>query len=324
MINKMTHAKSLTLNDRTIELAKKNCLGIFLNVNVEIANGGSSDTKIPVEKVLEKIRFNVKKNNKTALVEMDAFKIALLNVFDANGYFNIDGTISIPKENTTQLNVPLYIDGPFRAEDYTSFDISMDVNQSINDNVTINSVTAEVTAVYTDEKLDDAVIERTKNIFKTSFQAGSYQEAVHLNTLNSIQQAIVIIRDKTGKRSDKIVKKIGIRSIGTEKTDIMELGYKSALMINKMQFSPKTQPTGVIFIDFRTELTGDNWGIKAWRLGQDKLYLALEAEQEGTIEVLTKELIVNTSLIDKADEQPEAEFYPEYYPPIGTTMHPMG
>ena len=49
MINKMTHAKSLTLNDRTIELAKKNCLGIFLNVNVEIANGGSSDTKIPVE-----------------------------------------------------------------------------------------------------------------------------------------------------------------------------------------------------------------------------------------------------------------------------------
>jgi hypothetical protein len=38
--------------------------------------------------------FCVRKNNKTALVEMDAFKIALLNVFDANGYFNVDGTIS--------------------------------------------------------------------------------------------------------------------------------------------------------------------------------------------------------------------------------------
>ncbi|WP_457613844.1 hypothetical protein [Methanocaldococcus sp.] len=310
MISKMTHAKTLTINEPSIELSRKNCLGIFINAEITVENGSSTSTTVKIEDILNKIRFDVRKNNKTALVEMNAFNLALLNLFDANGYLKIDGTISIQGDSTAKVVAPLYVDGPFRGAEYSSFDISMSVNQSIGDNLTIKSINAEVTGVYTDMDFGDTIIERTKNWFKTSFNAGSYREVLQINSINAIQQAIIIIRDKNGTRSDNIVEKIGLRNIGTEKTDIMELGYNSAIMVNKMIFTPKTRPVGVIYMDFTKELTLDEYGIKAWRLGNDKLYLALESSDEGTVEVITKELIVNSELIDNPNPNTDkAEIY---------------
>ena len=74
--------------------------------------------------------------------------------------------------------------------------------------------------------------------------------------------------------------------------------YLSAKMINKMNCSNKFQPKGALYINFCDEITQDMLGIKGWRLLNEKLYFALESSSEGSIEVLSKELVVNTELVD--------------------------
>ncbi|XRO77888.1 hypothetical protein ACO3VM_09425 (plasmid) [Methanocaldococcus sp. 10A] len=303
MITKITHAHELTLDNKTTELSTYNCLGIFLNARITVSNSDAKDATVKVEDILNKIKFNVRKNNTTSLIEIDAFTLALFNIFDANSYFNVDANVKIPKEAQQDIIVPLYVDGPFRAEDYNDFDISMTVNQKVNDVVSISDIAVEVTGVYTDEKIDDSIIERTKKVFKKEFASGSYQEVVRINTTNAVQQGIIIFRDKNGVRTDNI-KKIGLRVIEKTSTDILMESYASAKMIGKLQHNPKIMPKGVLFIDFRNEVTSDYYGIKMWRLNKDeKLFFAVESDIEGTIEVVTKELVVRPELIDKTKEE---------------------
>ncbi len=320
MITKITHAHELTLDNKTTELSTHNCLGIFLNARISVSNSDAKDATVNIEDVLNKIKFNVRKNNTTSLIEIDAFTLALFNIFDANSYFNVDANVKIPKESQQNIIVPLYVDGPFRAEDYYDFDISMTVNQKVSDVVSISDIAVEVTGVYTDEKINDPIVERTKKVFKKGFVSGSYQEVVRLNTTNAVQQGIIIFRDKNGVRTDNI-KKIGLRVVENTSTDILMESYASAKMICKLQYNPKIMPRGVLFLDFRHEVTGDYYGIKMWRLNKDeKLFFAVESDIEGTIEVATKELVVTPELLDKSNEEiiitptsPEIDSNPDYY-----------
>jgi hypothetical protein len=300
MLTKNSYANHISLNNPILELSTKNTMEIYTRLLVEVENGEDKDANVPVEEILNKIKLNLRKNNKTALVEVDAFKLCLLNQFDSGSYFNADGTVKVPKGGVAQIEVPLCIEGPFSASQYDDFDISLNVNQTVGTNLSIKSVDGVITTVNTDTDFSDEIIERTANVFKKSFDAISYQEVLKIQSTNAMQEAIVIIRGKNGKRTDDIIKNIGLRGIGNTKIDLYMVDYLSAKMMNRMNCNNKFQPKGALYINFCDEITQDVWGIKGWRLLNEKLYFALESLGEGSIEVLTKELVVNSELIDNA------------------------
>ena len=300
MLTKNSYANTLSLNNPILELSTKNTTEIYTRLLVEVENGGDKDSNVPVENILNKIKLNLRKNNKTALVEVDAFKLCVLNQFSGS-YFNADGTVNVPKNGIASIEVPLCIEGPFSASQYDDFDISLTVNQSVGTNISIKSVDGIITTVNTDMDFSNKIIERTVNVFKKSFDTISYQEVLRMHSTNAMQEAIVIIRGKNGKRTDDIIKNIGLRGIGNTKIDLYMVDYLSAKMINKMNCNNKFQPKGALYINFCDEITHDMLGIKGWRLLNEKLYFALESLSEGSIEVLSKELVVDSELINNAE-----------------------
>ena len=69
MLTKNSYANTLSLNNPTLELSTKNTTEIYTRLLVEVENGGDKDVNVPVEDILNKIKLNLRKNNKTALVE---------------------------------------------------------------------------------------------------------------------------------------------------------------------------------------------------------------------------------------------------------------
>ena len=271
---------------------------ILLYFNITLKS--TAQETIDIEKILEKIRINIKKDSDIILSNLTAFNHVIEN-YILHGTINPDTKVKTVKDDDKILNIPIVISGGhsgFQAYRYDSLALDIDVKEKISENTEISNIDVAISIIGTHPQDRRAFLDWTVKSQKAEFNIQDYDEILKLPKGNAIQKGFLIFRDSNGVRTDDIIQKIGLASAGMEEIEVINsFDYASYKAMQTM--STDRSVKGVVVYDYRI-ITEDTYGLKSWRL-KDKENMKIKAKTKapGTLEYIQFEHIVDTTIIDQ-------------------------
>lgn len=312
---KRTLMDKFTLSNKKTDLPRDAVIDrIFVNFSGIINNVNSTtDSVIKMADILDKISdMRIVSDGNTVHYSVKALDIAVLNYYDSQGKtVNPDAEFTAVKNTTTPFNFMVIFDqGDILALSKESLEFSINVNPTVNADCTITDLTglisieenvytpAEFAATYgaSLELAAEPKIVALEKAFNISEELAEFFE-IPTGTLN--RRAVLTSYNNAGVRGASLPSKIGIIVTTPDRREIYTLDYASMKEINRRAYlcAPLT---GVVMIDYGTEITNDNFGLRGWKFQKGDYQIAAKAAAAGKIRYLSCEYVVNTRTFETA------------------------
>jgi len=310
---KRTLSQKITYANKTIDLPRDAVIdAIHLRCSITLVNGDTtnafSGTYEDVLKAIKEVRVVSDGNN--VHYALSGLDIAIMNYYDTagKGGVNPDTAISIGAGASVTFEFLLTLDaGDIIAVEKGSLKLTVEFEKNVATNVTLDTdasfieITLDEDVYAPDEEIPIAGEPKVYAIEKDFATLNEFNEVLELPVNTLLHRAILVFKNTAGVRSDSVCEKYGIVQTSPERVELYNIGYKTAILLDKQEYNVDTPITGVSILDFGEEVTRDGLGIRAWRLNKGDLQLALRTSANGKVRYISHELVVNEEIIDKLD-----------------------
>lgn len=312
---KRTLMDKFTLSNKKTDLPRDAVIDrVFVNFVGKVNNvSATTDSTLKKSDLLDKITdMRIVSDGNTVHYSVKALDLAILNYYDSQGKtVNPDEEITATKNTETPFSFMLTFDqGDILALSKESLEFSINVNTTVNADCTISELTGTISIeenVYTPAEFQatygaslelaaEPKIVALEKTFNISEELAEFFE-IPTGTLN--RRAVLTAYSAAGVRGGSLPSKIGIIVTTPDRREIYTLDYASMKEINRRAYLC-TPITGVVMIDYGTEITNDNFGLRGWKFQKGDYQVACKAAAAGKIRYLSCEYVVNTRSFESA------------------------
>lgn len=304
-----------TLSNKKTDLPRDAVIDrIFVNFSGVVHNVNSTtDSVLTMSDLLNQITdMRIVSDGNTVHYSVKALDIAVLNYYDSQGKtVNPDAAFTAVKAADTPFAFMVIFDqGDIMALSKESLEFSINVNPTVNADCAITSLTGTISLeenVYSTEEFQakygadlslaaEPKIVALEKAFNVSEELAEFFE-IPTGTLN--RRAVLTSFSTAGVRGGSNPGKIGIIVTTPDRREIYTLEYESMKEINRRSYlcAPLT---GVVLIDYGTEITNDIFGLRGWKFQKGDYQIAAKAATAGKIRYLSCEYVVNTRVFEIA------------------------
>ena len=308
---KRTLSQKITNANKTIDLPRDAVIdAIILYCKIILKNAGADAYSGTYEDVLKAIKeVRVVSDGNNVHYALSGLDIAIMNYYDSagKGAVNPDNAISIDAGASATFEFLLTLDaGDILALMKESLKLTVEFETSIATDVTLDNSEIEVTLdddVYApDEEIPIVGEPKVYAIEKAFATLSEFSEVLELPVQTLLKRAILVFKDSGGSRSDSVCTKYGILQTSPERIEMYNIGYKTAVKLDKQEYDVDSTITGVSILDYGEEVTKDGLGLRAWRVNKGDLMLALKTSADGKVRYISHEIVVEPEIIDALDK----------------------
>lgn len=314
---KRTLADKFTLTNKKIDLPRDAVIDrIMARFSVTLTNADDTDAYTGhYYDILQKLTdLRIVSDGNNVHYAVTAEDIALLNFYDNKGVtVNPDTEFTAAKDTTTTLDFMLVFDeGDILAITKDSLEFSFDLSTtSINADpaVTITALTGTITIeenVYTTPEfqatygpsLELAAEPKIVAIEKSFDSSDELREFFDMPTGTLLRRAFLVSKSAAGVRGGVTPSKMGILVTTPDRREVYTIDYATLRDYNKMAYALSSLVNGVAVIDFGSEITCDEFGIRGWKFNKGDYQMGIKSATAGKLRYLSVEYVVNTHNFD--------------------------
>lgn len=293
---------------------------IALRVKATISNATTEYTGTMAAFLACLTNLRLVSNGSNIHYSLSGLDLAVINYYDhQNVNVDPDAAITVPAVSgetpgTLALDFILLMDqGDILAAIKDSLDLTLELNTTVATSVTISAFEVQVS-------LNESVMSATEfvNIYGASTEKAAEPKIIALEkaftiteelspfldipTGTLLRRAFFMIKDVNGVRGNVTPVKFGILRTQPDQSELFALDYPTMQKLNEVVYKVQKGPlSGIIALDYGTEITRDNLGLKGWKFTSGVYKAALKSATAGIARMISIEYIVNTSNFDAAN-----------------------
>ncbi len=321
MSTKRTIDDTLTKDNKKVELPLHNVIdkiSLMYTVNIT-STAGATIKYADVMSQIKSIRV-VSDGNKVHY-DLSAFDLAIMNIYDhgQSGITHPDDSITLTAATAKDVTFMVQLErGDILANTKQSLDLTHDFNSSFGTDITVNAISAVITVsekifesraefdsiyAYLPDKRGENIdlsAEPKISVVTKPFSQSSENRDIYDIPIGCLSRRMIFISSSTGTgatRAGSEPNKLGININDGRKTEMYNAKWAHLQMLNEADYHTK-KVSGVVLLDFGAEITGDDYGIRAWEFKKGDYTVVTQASNAGELRMIHEEYVVNTAVFD--------------------------
>jgi hypothetical protein len=310
-----TLAEKFSLTNQKIDIPRDAILdSIDVKCTAVIHNGAGTDYAGTLQAVLDSITsMRVISDGNKVHYSLNGLDCAILNYYSNESIApDPDEVLAITAGADKTVSFMLTLDeGDILAALKDSLEFTLEVKAAITADVAITAFTGlvsvsenvmtpqEFVASYGADAVNSAEPKVTS--YEKAFDAADeLREFLDLPTGTLLRRAFLIVKDSNGVRNGTVPTKIGLIRTTPDRSEMFTIDYSSFQIINERKYKLHNGfIPGVVAIDYGSEITNDNFGLRGWKYNKGDYQAAIKAAAAGKVRYLSVEYVVNTPTFDQ-------------------------
>lgn len=310
-----TLAEKFSLTNQKIDIPRDSIIdSIDVKVTATVHNAAATDYVGKLQAVLDAITsMRVISDGNKVHYSVTGLDCAILNYYGNKSIApDPDEVLTVPDGEDVTVSFMLTLDeGDILAALKDSLEFTLETKAAITADVSITAfeglvsisenvmTPAEFVASYGQDAANSAEPKVTS--YEKAFDASDeLREFIDLPTGTLLRRAFLIVKNASGVRAGVTPTKIGLIRTTPDRSEMYTIDYATIQQINQRKYElHQGFIPGVVAIDYGSEITNDNFGLRGWKFNKGDYQAAVKCSTAGKVRYLSIEYVVNTPMFDQ-------------------------
>lgn len=312
---KRTLSNGFTLTQKKIDLPRDAIIdAIHTKFTIVLTNSNAAERTTTYAAVLANLQeMRLVSDGSNVHYALNALDLAVINYYDFQGVsVNPDTVITVPLSGTKTITFVLTMNqGDIVAVMKDSLEYSIEVVTAVTADISITSFAglvtleeniltpAELGAMYGPnmEYLAEPKVTTQEKSFAVSEELTEFFD---LPTGTLQRRAFLMFKDASGVIGGVSPSKVGLIATTPDRREIFTADLPTLTALNGLNYRISDLVTGIVAIDYATEITNDALGFRGWKWNKGDYQFALKSAAAGKMRYISCEFVVQTKVVDAA------------------------